>query len=187
MLFKKSPPPAPTVPRRYTWEKPDRAVQSLWISVADWQYKVFPSRQSQRFGSWMFQFEGNGRTDPLKDLIVTGSIEVLDRGETPGMLSDRWASVPDNVEGYAFFMDSNDSSILPSVGVTLYCQEAALDWVYRAFSTASSSRSGGLGIELKLDCPNNQGGDFWHDQWQGEWLRVVSWQLYAGAQLRPPQ
>jgi len=187
MLFKKSPPPAPILTRRYAWEKPDRAVQSLWLAVADWQYKVFPSRQSQSFGSWMFQFEGNGRTDPLKGLVVTGSIEVLDRGETPGMFSDRWTNIPDNVEGYAFFMDSNDSSILPSVGVTLYCQESALEWVYQAFSTASSSRSGGLGIELKLDCPNNQGGDFWQDQWQSEWLRVVSWQLYAGSQLRPPQ
>lgn len=187
MFSKKAPTPAPCVPRTFAWEEADCKVQSLWISVVDWQYKVFPSRRSSGFGRWMFQFEGNCRTDPLKDIVVAGSVEVLDPGETLGMLSDHWKSVPDDVEGYASFIESNDRSRSPNIGLTLYCQQSALDWIYRAFSTASCSREGGLGIELKLDCPNNEGGPFWHDQWQRECLRVISWELYAGAQLRPPQ
>ncbi len=188
MFFKKTTTPLPAeLPLTYAWKEADGKSQELWIAVHDWQYKVFPSRRAQAFGSWMFQFEGTCSTEPLKGLVVTGEVEVLDANETPGMLSDHWKEVPEDVEGYAFFMDSGDQSILPSIGVTLYCQASALDWVYRAFAMASQSRSGGLGIELRVDCPNNGEGPFWRDQWQQEWLRVSTWKLFAGAQLKLSQ
>ena len=185
MFFKKPPTPEPLPFRRYDWEKPDQADQQLSIAVVDWHFSFQPSRKHQRVGG--FRFEGKGQTGPMKGVPVSGGIEVLDPGETPGMLSDHWTSVPDNVEGYSTLTGSKDWNFHPSFGVTLYCQESALDGIYRAFSTASSSRSLGLDIGLTLDCPNNQGEEFWRNQWQSEWLRVVSWTLHVGLQFRAPQ
>ena len=183
MLFKKAPAATAPQPRSFAWEQVDRQTQSLWVTVGDWQYKVFPNRQSKSFGNWLFQFEGVCRTTPLRDLVAVGEVETLDRDETPGMLSDRWRSVPDSVEGYASLMESDDPIVPASFGVTLYCQESALDWIYRAFTTGAGSRSGAVSLELTLDCPNNQGGAFWEEQWRTECLRVVSWKVFAGAQL----
>ena len=135
----------------------------------------------------MFQFEGHCGVGPLKDLTAAGEVEVLDRDEVPGVLSDHWKSVPENVEGYAFLMEHDDLSIQPSMGITLYCQESALDWIYRAFSVAAFSRSGGVGLELQVQFPNNLGGPFWQEQWRREWLLVSSWKIFAGTQMRPAQ
>lgn len=184
-MFFKRPSQQPAEPMRWLeWEHPERQYQTLWISVQDWQYKVFPSRPARSFGSWMYQFEGQCGAGPLKGLQTTGNIEALDRDETPGMLSDYWKVVPDNVEGYASPLDDKDSRFQPSFSVTLYCQESALDWIYRAFAVAATSREGSVGIELRLGCPNNTGGPFWREQWRQEWLLVSSWKVFAGAQLR---
>jgi hypothetical protein len=187
MLFKKPPPKSLPVPQEYSWNDEKRIAQSISININDWQYKVFPSLRTQSFGSWMFQFEGHATTDPIKGLTVSGDIQVLDPpDEPPPMLQDRWKSVPDNVEGYCFFMDMGDRTILPSVGTTLYCQQSAIDWIYRAFSIGAQSRTGGISIELQVDGPNNEGENFWRDRWRDEWLRVVSWKLFSGSQLKSP-
>jgi hypothetical protein len=187
MLFKKSSQSAPEPLHQLEWENIERPSQTLWISVDNWQYKVFPTRASQSFGTWMFQFEGRCNTGPLKGLVATAEIEALERGYDPGMLSDHWKSIPENIEGYAFLMEQEDRRIPPSFGVTLYCQESALDWIYRAFSSGVFGRAGGLGIELSLICPNNKGGPFWEEQWRKEWLQVSSWKIFAGAQLHTEQ
>jgi hypothetical protein len=187
MLFKKTPPPATEPIRQLEWKKVDCLSQTLCIAVEDWQYKVFPSRLARSFGTWMFQFEGRCGAGPLMGLTATGEVEVLERGEDPRELSDRWDVVPENIEGYAHLMDHDDRSLQPLFGVTLYCQESALDWIYRAFASAAFGRAGGLLIQLHLKCPNHMGGPFWRDQWRKEWLQVASWELLAGAQLRPPQ
>lgn len=183
MFNKSATPPASVTSAEYLWADTNNDRQSIWISVQDWQYKVFPSRQAKAFGSFLFQFEGEVTTESLKGLTIAGTIEVLEEGETPTWLDDVWKQVPKDVEGHVSLTGSVDPTRPPNIDVTLYCQESALDWIFRAFSVASQGRSGGLGIEVKVDCPNNEGGPFWAEQWRREYLRVVSWELFAGSKI----
>jgi hypothetical protein len=165
------------------WPHLHQPEQTLWLNIKKWDYKVFPSLRGSQFGSWMFQFEGICNDSPLANLVVTGDIEVLDDGIPPGMLSDHWENVPENVEGYGFLVSVGDASVPSSVGFTLYCKPSALEWIYRAFMVAGSGVKGGVSLKLNIDCPNYRGGDFWVEQWRSEWWRVVSWQLYAASQI----
>lgn len=183
MLIKKPASPSPEPPRSYSWPKEDIASQRILVQVYDWQYKVFPSL-TREFGRlnppWLFGFEGRCTTAPLEGLVMTGSVEV----PMPGENLDHWKNPTNDVEGYTFFMEPEESpSTQPSLGATLYCQSSALDWIHRAFALGAQGRAGGLGIELLVDCPNNEGGAFWHHQWRAEWLRVRSWMVFSGAQI----
>lgn len=184
MLFKKQPLPPIEAAKTYHWPKVINNGQKFTVNINDWQYKVFPSLKTKSFGSWLFQFEGIARTPPLDGLAVCGEFEVIFDSELPRMLGDHWRNVPEDVEGYCFFMQSDDKSITPSVGATLFCQESALDWIYRAFAVGAQSREGVLTLELQVDCPNNEGGEFWAEQWKSEWLRVSSWKIFSGSQLK---
>jgi len=132
----------------------------------------------------MFQFEGSTKTAPIEDAIVNGTIEVAEAGEVQNGMSDHWTQLPAQMEGYTHPIESTAPGIAPGLGITLLCQSSALDSVYRAFSVGASSRSGGLSIELIVDCPNNSGGEFWYSNWRAEWLRVVSWKLFARANFQ---
>lgn len=183
MFFKKSQIPQKTILPNYAWQKVDAKQQNMWINVIDWQFKVFPLLKGNTFGTFIFQFEGTAKMDLQFDIGVGGDIEIRDSTELPGMFSDHWSNVPDHIEGYCFFMKSDDPTISPSFAVTLYCKESAIDWICRAFSIGMSNK-GAVGIELQIDCPNQNHGDFWQDQWKDEWLRVTSWKIFSSAQLR---
>jgi hypothetical protein len=132
----------------------------------------------------MFQFEGTTKTSPLEDAVISGSIEVSEPGEILRGMSDHWRDVPVEMEGYTQPIEPVEPGMAPSLGINLLCQSSALDSIYRAFMVGASSRTGGLSIEITVDCPNNKGGDFWYNNWRTEWLRVVSWKLFASADLR---
>lgn len=172
------------VPRTWSWPEPSLPTQTLWVSVSQWDYKVFPSLRGREIGSWLFQFEGTCARPPLEHLVAAGEIEVLEADDVLGMLSDHWKNVPEHVEGYGFLTSVGDRTVQPTLGFTLYCKPLALDWIYRAFSVGSAAIKGGVGLKIDIDCPNNPGGDFWNEQWRSEWWRVVSWEIYASSQLR---
>ena len=132
----------------------------------------------------MFQFEANTKTAPIEDAIVTGTIEVVEPGEVLSGMSDHWTNVPSRMEGYTQPIESSAPGMAPDLAVALLCQSSALDSIHRAFLVGASSRSGGISIEITVDCPNNTGGDFWYNKWRTEWLRVASWKLFAGAKLQ---
>jgi hypothetical protein len=187
MFSKKRAPPLPSVQRTYSWDAAESVTQSIWISVHDWRYNISPSLRSHSFGTWMFDFQGTCASSPLEGVEVSGSIEVLDSSEPPGMLEDYWKKVPTHVEGYGRLSEWQDTALVPTVFTTLFCQAAALEWLFRAFSVAAQSRSGCLSIELQIDCPNNAGGPFWREQWHSEWFRVSSWQVRSQAHLMERQ
>ncbi|MBX3618079.1 hypothetical protein [Nitrosomonas sp.] len=178
MSFRKPPPPQKAEPPTYAWQKVDAKRQRMWINVKSWQFKVFPYLPGNEFCTFMFQ-----KIDLRNDIAAVGEVETQDSAEPPGMLSDHWSNVPDRVEGFCFFMKSDDPTIPPSFAVTLYCKESAIDWVCRAFSLGTSSK-GAVGVELEIDCPNQSQEDFWPDQWKYEWLRVISWKVFSGAEFR---
>ena len=130
----------------------------------------------------MFQFEGTSTTKPIDDAIVTGDIEVFPQGESLSGMADYWVNVPDHLEGYCHLMEES-RGLPPGLGVTLLCQETTLDSIHKAFCAGATSRSGGLAIELIVDCPNNEGGEFWYNTWRSHKLRISCWKLYASAQL----
>jgi len=170
-----------------SWPDVSDTTQSLWVNVKQWDYKVFPTLHGTKFGTWYFLLGGVcSRTTPLKGLKVTAEIKVPESYETPGGpadLGEHWENVPEHVEGYGHLISNEDKSVAPFVGLTLYCKASALDWIYRAFAAGASGARGGVGIEIKIDCPNNRGGDFWKEQWRSEWWRVVSWEIYAGTEF----
>lgn len=182
MLFqKKSAPPEPQPAPSFEWPDPSKPGQTLWVGVGQWDYKVFPSMKGQRWGSWLFQFEGKTTIGALKGIGVTGEIEVLEPDEEVGMLSDHWQNVPKNIEGYGFLMrDKNDPPHEGSIGLTLYCKAEALDWLYRAFLCGLSSPHGGLGLDVNITYPDPMTPQFWKEEWRSKWWQVASWKVFAG-------
>jgi len=170
-----------------SWRNVSDTTQSLWVNVKQWDYKVFPTLHGVKFGDWIFQFGGVcSRNTPLKGLKVTGEIEILESDEIPGgeaALEEHWENVPEHVEGYGRLVSIGDKTVAPFVGITLYCKASAFDWIYRAFAAGAFGTRSGVGIEIKIDCPNNHGGDFWREQWRSEWWRVVSWGIYANTEF----
>jgi hypothetical protein len=184
MTLKKPKAPVATEPSEpEAWADLDRKTQRIHLAVRDWQYQLSPSLYDRK-EKFTFSFEGMCTSVPLKGAIVTGEVEILDPPEPPRMLTDQWRTVPDEVEGYCFLDGDRGSDFVSSIGLTLYCRPSSLDWIHRAFAIGAQSRSGVISIELLVDCPNNQGGDFWKDRWRHEWLRIAGWHLYSGANLR---
>lgn len=162
------------------WPDHSRKIQSCWVSVNSWDFKVFPSRAGTRWGKFLFQFEGRiSRPIPLASLAVVGEIETLDKGEEYGIWGDYWSNVPANLEGWGSLVDADGSN--PLLGLTLFCSEEALDWVYRAFQTGfSDSANTGVGLDISLIFPDPCGPDFWKDEWRAKHCQVGTWKVFSG-------
>ena len=166
------------------WPEPDRSTQELAIRICRWQYNVTPTRRVQYDETWSFSFEGQGITPPLDGVPAIGSIEVLEPSDSIGVLEDQWKVVPEKLEGYCFLMESDAPILDPDVAIHLLCKSSALDSIYRAFNIAAISQAPDFLIKMLVDCPNNSTNNFWEEQWRHEWLRILRWQLFAGARVR---
>ncbi len=186
MLFKKNQDSLHERPKgpEDRWPQEDDESQNIWAHIDTWNYKVFPSLRTREFGRWLFQFEGKATIASLQDIDVGGEIKIFDPSDPPDDLQCMWRNVPKEIEGHCRYLEAHDKTRQGSLDVTLYCQPAALDWIYRAFSVGSQSRQGGIHIQLQVDCPNKDGEAFWRDQWRSEYLRVAHWELFSGANLK---
>jgi hypothetical protein len=164
------------------WDEPGRLRQSMRLAVSGWNFTASPMLQARAGMQFGFDFEGTVGNGAMRGLTYLGSIEVLnDPPEPPRMLMDRWSKVPEVVEGHGELLERTDPSFPDTFSLTLYCTQAALDWVYRAFVNGLHSRHGGLALDLTLACPNNKGGDFWDADWRKETLQVLTWRVVSNA------
>ena len=188
MFFKSKPatPSQPTAPPQ-GWKNCAGPSQQFWISVASWDYKVFPQLTGRGQPECDFQFEGTILSgEPLIGLAVAGSIEVVTLEETTGGRPDHWRNTPAFMEGTGNLLHQADSALQPFVGVTLYVNQQTVDWVYRAFSGGQFSGKGGLGIKVTIDCPDADGDDFWEERWRTKLWRVARWGVFAGSRPHQP-
>lgn len=143
------------------WDK-DEDYQELWISIQNWQYKIFV--ESFRSHRTIFQFEGvvPSRPEGLKGLKVTGDIEVP---KPP----------PDN----RGFLHLVNRVVDPFLGVTLYCNNETYQELFRVFSAAFAN-IGGAGLQLHLKKPADAKEKFWKTGWQERQVDISHFGIYIG-------
>lgn len=161
------------------WDRASRRTQSSTIRVTSWNLKLTPMLLGQHGGKTELSFEGKARLGTVPKVSVLGEIEILNNGDSPRMLQDRWKKVPEEIEGYASL--STDDIQPPRLDLTLYCTREMIERISLAFSTGSSSLNGYTFLDIDLGYPDDQGQDFWKVRWQSETLQVLTWRINAGA------
>lgn len=126
-----------------------------------------------------FEFEGVAGAGPMKGLTVNATLEAWSIGELPESMSRRlanqWKHLAEGIEGYGFVEEPNGPS--PRLALSLYCQAAYFDPIFRAFAAGNIAPVASVSFEVYFDRPNTDEGQFWRSDWLHEWLPVRRWSV----------
>jgi hypothetical protein len=189
MFGKPKPPAAPPVaekPKPYAWDRPDRKSQQLRIDITQWSMECTPKLGLDSGAYIGFSMTGVVMSGEMKGCNVNAEIERVDDVREHKPNADNW---PDDrwhlVEGTSYFSWQSDD-FLGHFGVTLYCRQAALEWLHQTVTNGLHGRHGRSVLELWMDSPIAAAPALWAgDGWKNTVLRVTSWKVYSGASVAP--